>query len=100
MILPSGLVIASIAMLTRSVVFERSVKEIKVKLADRISVEGREKEIMLSLIRQYNIAQDDIISKYQHRLKNFERSILLLIASLCALFAFIIGVLLSKVIWT
>lgn len=51
-----------------------AVKEIKVKLEEDSDIEGKEREIIYQLIRTYNTAQDDIISKYNVRKKNLDWS--------------------------
>lgn len=88
-------VIVSTLILVRFVTPAASLKEIRIDLEGDIDVKDKEKDIMWSLIRQYNISQNNIISKHEGRLKKMSYSVWSLVVGLFFLLAFIFVIFLS-----
>ena len=71
------------------------IKEINVKVDKDMDIKGKERDITLSLIRMYNITQEDVTSKHIARLKHLSWSVLFLTVGIGFLLSFIITVVLG-----
>ena len=85
-----GLIVTSMCIILRYVIVRVEIKEIKVCVDEEYDARGKEKEILLALIKQYNIAQEDIIEKYNKRSKYFQWSLYPLFVAVVCLCGFII----------
>ena len=98
LILSSVSIVISILILARHVISENGVKEIEINVDDDYNLINKEKELMLSLIGRYNIAQNYIINKHKIRIKHLRRSLHALVVGLCFLLASIATVFLQQIL--
>ena len=95
--LSSFMLITSAIWITSSIVFgvmattRKQLKEISVEISDDVDLEGKEKEIMLSMIKQYGISIKVIDEKYNERTKRVERAMYCLSTGLVFLITFVVA---------
>ena len=91
------LIFVSISIITTLIYVIRgmSLKDTKVVLEDDFNMEGKEKEIIVSLIRVYQISQNTLDKKYKKKSHYFDNNIIIFNAALMFLISVIGVVLLS-----
>ena len=88
-------IIVSIGIIAVRITPAKKIKEIKVELDDGVKIDGKETCIMRALIKKYNVAQSDMITKHGARSREFQHSVYFLLAGLVALLLFIATVFLG-----
>ena len=98
LLLASVFIIFSIAILAAPAIHRVGTKDINIEINGVQDMKGKEHKIALALINQYLIAQKDVISKYENRLKLFSISVALFSIGIGFLLTFITVLFLNTVL--
>lgn len=98
LVISASFIVVFVLLLAVFVLRSTSVRETKVELDNDADVDGKEKDIMMSMIRAYNTAQQDVISKHNTRTRHMGHSVNTLLVGLLFLLAFIVLVFIQLIL--